>query len=53
LLCGFLFSSRFRLTGWLCSRQLAGRERNQREREPSVSNERNPLTSPLRGRSVF
>jgi hypothetical protein len=53
LLCGLLGWSDCRWIGWFRSRRLAARERNQREREPSVTGERNPLASPVCGRSVF
>jgi hypothetical protein len=51
--CGLLGSSCCRLIGWFRSRRLATRERDQREREPSVSGERSSLANPPRGRLVF
>ena len=45
--CGRFCLSRCGLIGWLRSRCLATGGRKQREREPSVSSERNPLTGPV------
>ncbi len=50
--CGRFSLSRCGLIGWLWGRCLATGGREQREGEPSVSGERNPLTGPVRERWV-
>ena len=51
--CGCFAWSRCGLIGWLWRRCLATGERDQREREPSASGERNPLAAPVHERWVF
>jgi hypothetical protein len=53
LCCGRFASSRCDLIGWLWRRCLATGERDQREREPSASGERNSLAAPVHERWVF
>ncbi len=51
--CGRCCLSRCDLIGWLWSRCLATGGREQQEREPRVSGERNPLTGPVHERWVL